>query len=414
MQNSRFARVTAGALITPFLSCILGFAGTVALIARSQEAIGASPIQTVSAITSLCIAISIVGFVLTLWLRIPIILGWSTPGAALLAAYPGGGRYSEVVGAFVIAGFATLLVGCSSTLRRAVSRIPASISSAMLAGIVFPFCLPLFRDFSIHPVLISATLATFIIVRNIKTIYAIPSSVAVAVIVGSVMAPLDMHYSGALGGVLKLSHPAISMPTSIELAIPLFLVTFVSQNVPGMVVAKSAGYIIKERMAITFLGLASIVIAPFGGHGVGLAPITAAMCIGDESGLARENRWISGILYAVFYAVIAIFCAPIIYFFASMPHEILVTITAIAVIPILVSSMANMMAIVADREAVVLTFVATASGMLFAGIGSAFWGLLVGGAVLIIKRWLWLGSGLKKINDPAPRARGIPGGTRKA
>ncbi|WP_334042941.1 benzoate/H(+) symporter BenE family transporter [Burkholderia ambifaria] len=391
-QNWRLTGASVGVLVTPFLSCILGFAGTVALITRSQEAIGASPMQAISAITSLCIAISIVGFVLTLWLRVPIILGWSTPGAALLAAYPAGGRYSDAIGAFLIAGGATLLVGCSSTLRRMASGIPTSISSAMLAGIVFPFCVPLFHDFPINPILIFATLGTFIIVRRIKAIYAIPASVAVAVMVNNVIKPLNFSHFDRIWGILKLSHPAISLPGSVELALPLFVVTFVSQNLPGMLVVKSAGYTVNERIAVTSLGLASIVIAPFGGHGVGLASLTAAMCIGDESGLAREKRWMSGIVYAVFYAIVATFCAPIIYFFASMPHELLVTITAVAVIPILISSMANMMAVVEDREAVVLTFIATASGMFFAGIGSAFWGLLVGGTVLIIKRGLWLGT----------------------
>ncbi|HDR8993354.1 TPA: benzoate/H(+) symporter BenE family transporter [Burkholderia vietnamiensis] len=388
VRNSVLSEISIGALVIPFLSCILGFAGTIVLIMRSQEAIGASPTQTVSAITSLCIAISLVGFVLTLRYRVPVILGWSTPGAALLIAYPSEGRYSEMVGAFVIAGIMIVAVGYVSILRRAISKIPSSISLAMLAGIVFPFCLPIFRNLSPHPFLIASTLITFIVIRNIKATYALPAAVFVAIMFGGITGAINISYSGSVFGTLRPTSPTFNLATSIELSIPIFLVTLTSQNLPGLLVLRSAGFKISERAAIVSVGFASIVISPFGGHGVGLASLTAAMCVGDESGLSKKSRWISGVLYSGFYAIIAAFCAPVLYFLSSMPREIVEAITAVAVIPILVSSIGNMMAAAEEREAAVLTFVATASGMFFAGIGAAFWGLVIGGVVLVAKRCL--------------------------
>jgi benzoate membrane transport protein len=378
--------ISPNAIIIPFISCVVGFGGTIVLIIQSQAAIGASSEQIASAITSLCAAISILGFSLTLFHRVPVILGWSTPGAALLAGYAGIHQYAYAVTAFMLAGAMTMVVGYSATLTRVVSRIPVSISNGMLAGIVFPFCLPLFKLAQVHPILAVATLATFIAVRSFNPMYALVASITVSIVAGGTIVSPSAGYLGDPFGKLRFVSPAVHSWSVIELAVPLFLVTLVSQNLPGLLVIRSAGYSVRERLTVSLLGFGSMVIAPFGGHGISVAALTAAMCVGDETGLSSKRRWIAGVMYAAFYGVLAIFCGPVIYFFSSMSRDVLAAIIGVAVLPILAGALNGMVEVPEDRDAAALTFAVTASGMVLIGIGSAFWGLVVGGFALTIRR----------------------------
>lgn len=372
------------------IAALIGFGGTVALVVQAGQAMGGSPVQIGSAVTALCLGIALGGAALSLALRIPVVLAWSTPGAALVAASTLQVGWPAATGAFAVAALMMMVLGMVPMLGRLANRIPPSVASAMLAGVLLPFCLALFHTFESDWVLAGLLLALFIVARRLFPLYALlivlVGAIALVVLRGDV-APLP---AGAMFGTLSPTMPSLDARVIVSLAIPLFLVTLVSQNLPGLVVLRSAGYEPSPQPLLFFTGLATLLLAPFGAHGVNLAAITAAICTGEDAHPDKDKRWIVGLLYALFYFVLALFSAPLVALFLAMPAATIAAITGIALIGPLANAIGGMLAEPEDRDAAILTFAATASGIALLGIGSAFWGLAVGflalGARFILAR----------------------------
>lgn len=392
----------APAWSSALIAALVGFGGTVVLVVQAMRLLGASTEQTASAVTALCVAIAVAGAVLSFSSRMPVVLAWSTPGAALLAASTQGLSWPVAVGVFLSAALMMIAVGAVPALGRWAGRIPPTVASAMLAGVLLPFCLELFRLGATHPLLVAALVLVFVAARRRVPLHALllvlAAGMLIAVLRGDV-APLP---PGATLGTLLPTAPVLDAQAVLSLGLPLFLVTLASQNLPGLVVLRAAGYAPRPGLLLMGTGVATLLAAPFGAHGVNLAAITAAICTGREAHPDSAARWTVGVIYAGFYALLAIFSPVLVRFFLALPHEIVAVLTGLALIPALTGAIEAMMAPRENRDTAILTFLATSSGLSLFGLGAAFWGLVAGFAALAA------GALVRKL----PAADAASGGTR--
>ena len=370
------------------IATLVGFGGTIALVVQAMRALGASVDQTGSAVTALCLGTAVGGAALSLRTRMPIVLAWSTPGAALLAASPAGFQWPVAVGVFIVAALLMLVLGAVPALGRLAARIPGSVASGMLAGVLLPFCLTAFRIASEDAWLVAALVGVFIVARRWLPLYAMLAVLAVAILLTLARGGIAEIPDGALFGRLLPTMPAGDPRAVLSLAVPLFLVTLVSQNLPGLMVLRSAGYEPNPRPLIVGTSVTSLLLAPFGAHFVNLAAITAAICTHDDAHPDKSRRWTVAVIYAGFYLILAIFSSALVRWFLALPHTVIATITGLALIPALMGSMETMLATKDERDAAILTFLATGSGLVLFGLGAAFWGLMLGFLALGVKK-LW-------------------------
>lgn len=380
------SRLPPSSISAAAVATVVGFGGTVALVVQAGQAFGATPVQIVSMVTALCLGIGLPGALLSWRLRMPVVLAWSTPGAALLAASTLGLGWANAVGAFIVAGLLMALTGLLPALGRLAQRIPASVASAMLAGVLLPFVLRVCAVVPTETALAIGLLAVFIVARRLWPAWALPAVLGAAVVVLALRGQIGLPPGTGLFGTLSPVMPVFDAKVAVSLGLPLFLVTLASQNLPGLVVLRAAGYEPPANRLILATGLASVVAAPFGAHGVNLAAITAALCTGPEAHPDPAQRWIVGVVYGGFYGVVALFAAPLAELFIAMPPAVLAVITGLALVAPLTGALATMLARTPEREAAVLTFAATGSGLALFGLGAAFWGLVVGFAALAALR----------------------------
>lgn len=360
------------------IATLVGFGGTVALIIQAVRVLGADVTQTTSAVTALCIGMAVGGAVLSTWSRMPIVLAWSTPGAALLAASASEASWAGAIGAFIVAALLMILVGVVPVFGALARRVPSSVASAMLAGVLLPFCLNLFKLGNTDPLLVVTLVTVFVVARKKVPLYALlfvlTAGVTLTVLRGSVTALPP----GASLGTLSPTAPSFQLQTVLSVGVPLFLVTLVSQNLPGLVVLSSAGYHPKPGPLLWSTGLLTLLLAPFGALAVNLAAITAALCTSEEAHPDATKRWTVGVIYAGFYLLLAAFSPLLVRLFLAMPSSVIAGLTGVALIPALTSAVESMLTMRHQRDAAMVTFLATGSGFTVLGLGSAFWGLLVG------------------------------------
>ncbi len=381
------SRLPVSVFTAAAVGTVIGFGGTVALVVQAGQVLGASPAQIVSMVTALCLGIAVPGMALSWRLKVPIILAWSTPGAALLAASTLGLGWATAIGAFMLAGAMMVVTALVPALGRLAGRIPGGIASAMLAGVLLPFCMKLFLVFPTDIPLAAGLFAVFLIMRRLAPSWALPAvligAFAVLAVRGQVTLPPGTGLVGELHPVLPVFDPV----AAISLAVPLFLVTLVSQNLPGLVVLRASGFEPPPRPLLLSTGLATVILAPFGAYGINLAAIVAAICTGPDAHPDPSRRWWVGVIYGALYLLVALFAAPLAGLFIAMPPAALAVLTGLALIGPLTGALTGAMAEPKDREAAVIAFAATASGVALFGIGSAFWGLLAGFVALAALRW---------------------------
>ncbi len=372
------------------VATVVGFGGTVALVVSAVRALGASVEETGSAVTALCLGIAIAGIALSLRLRMPVVLAWSTPGAALLAATAPGLGWPVAVGVFVAAALMTIVLGAVPALGRLAERIPSCIASAMLAGVLLPFCLELFRLAAVDPLLVGLLLGVFIVARARVPLHALLLALGAGIVLTLVRGDVGALPAGPTFGALVSTLPTFDAGALVSLAVPLFLVTLVSQNLPGLVVLRSAGYAPPPRPLLVGTGLASLAAAPFGAHAVNLAAITAAICTGPEAHPDPARRWTVAVVYGGLYLVLALFSPALVRLFLALPPAVIAALTGLALIPALTGAIEAMLGNRDHRDPAIVTFLATASGLTLFGLGSAFWGLVAGflalGAGVLLRR----------------------------
>lgn len=375
----------ASLISAAFVAALVGYGSTIVLVLAAAAAVGASEAQTASWVLAVCLAKAIGAAVLSTWHRVPVVLAWSTPGTALVAATTGL-TIEMAVGAFVLTGLLIALTGLLRPLGQAVARIPDGIAGGMLAGVLLPFVLKGVGATETAPLLVLPMLAVFALVRlknpAVAVIAALAAGLALAFGTGQATWPaLSLPLPR-----LVLIRPEFDAGTVIGLVIPLYLVTMASQNLPGFATMRAAGYEPPVRSGLGVTGILSALSAFFGAHTISMAAITAAICMGPDVHPVKEERWKVGLAYAVFWTLLGLFSPTILTLLGALPPQVMLALVGLALLGALTGALATAMAVPDQRFAAVLTLGITAAGVPFLGVGAAFWGLVAGVALYLTER----------------------------
>ncbi|KQR90053.1 hypothetical protein ASG35_02200 [Burkholderia sp. Leaf177] len=373
-----FADSSISAMVAGFVAMMTGYTSSLVLMFQAGRAAHLSDAQISSWIWALSIGMALCTIGLSLRFRAPVVIAWSTPGAALLVTSLPNVPYADAIGAFVVCAVLLTVVGLTGWFDTLMRRIPAGIAAALLAGILFEIGIEIFRAAQFQTALVLAMFFTYLIVKRLAPRYAILTTLLVGIVAAGMLGLLDFSQFH-----VALAHPVFTLPhfslaAAVSIGIPLFVVAMASQNVPGIAVLRADGYDTPSAPLIATTGIASLVLAPFGSHGVNLAAITAAICTGPEAHEDRSRRYMAAVWCGIFYLVAGIFGATIAALFGSLPKALVVSVAALALFGSIMSGLTNAMQDVRQREAALVTFMVTASGLTLLSIGSAFWGLVAG------------------------------------
>jgi benzoate membrane transport protein len=368
----RFSMVSAAAV-----AALVGYGASVAIVLAAAAALAATPAQTASWLFAVCIAKAVGSTGLSWWHRMPVVLAWSTPGAALIATTTGFSM-AEGVGAFVIASGLIALTGLFQPLGRLIALIPDAVAGAMLAGVLLPFCLTGAVAVQDLPVIVMAMVLTFAAVRlwnpALAVIGGLAAGLGLALATGTAVWP-DLRF--VMPEPILIT-PVVDLGTVLGLALPLYLVTMAGQNLPGFATLRAAGYAPPVRSALVVTGGLSAASAVFGAHPVNMAAITAAICLGDDVHPDRNQRWKVGVIYGAVWVGLGLAGPVVITVLTALPPPLINAIVALALLGPLMGALATAYAVPEQRFAATMTFVMAGSGVAVFGIGGAFWGLLAG------------------------------------
>ncbi|MGJ3190191.1 benzoate/H(+) symporter BenE family transporter [Paenarthrobacter sp. FR1] len=386
--NSHATREMLGPPITAgVVTALVGFTSSFAVVLAGLQAVGANQAQASSGLLALTLTFG-VGILWLSWRsRMPVTLAWSTPGAALLAsAGMVDGGWPAAIGAFLIVGALILLTGLLPSLGRVMSKIPTALAQAMLAGVLLPLCLAPFKSLGSAPLFIAPVVLCWIVLMKFAPRWSVPASLMVALgVIGIHIASNGVHVpANSLLPRLEWTTPAFTLEAAVGLALPLFIVTMASQNIPGVAVLKSFGYTTPWRPSMLVTGVGTIAGAPFGGHAINLAALSAALAAGEEAGKDHSRRWIAAFVSGFAYLMLAAVSAALVTLVAAAPPGLLEAVAGLALLGTLASSISSALAVAEERIPACITFLLAASGLSFAGVGAAFWALAGG----ILVRWM--------------------------
>lgn len=386
---------THGPVLAGVVTAVVGFSSSFVVVVAGLTAVGASPAQAASGLLTLLVTQAVGMLWLSVRHRTPIVLAWSTPGAALLASATGAaGGWPAAVGAFVATGVLVLLTALVPRLGDLVAAIPQSLARAMLAGVLLPLCVAPVTALVAAPQVVAPLVLTWLVLLRWAPRWAVPASLAVALATVLVTADVD---TGALAPTLAWTTPHWSLPALVGIALPLYVVTMASQNVPGVAVTSSFGYRVPWRESLAVTGIGTVVGAPTGGHAINLAAISAALAAGPAAGPDRERRWLAAVSASATYLVLAVASTALAAMVAAAQDGLMQAAAGLALLGTLGTSLAEALADPQDREAAAATLVVAASGVTLLGIGAAFWALVAG---LLLRALLRSG----RVSPPPGRA----------
>lgn len=374
------AHISAG-----FVAVLVGYTSSAAIIFQAAHTVGATEAQIASWMWALGIGMAFSSISLSLYYRLPLLTAWSTPGAALLVTSLAGVSLPEATAAFILCGILIAIIGYAGWFERFMHLIPLPLASAMLAGVLLKFGLDAFVSLQHEPVLVGAMFATFLLMKRLLPRYAIPLTLLVGMAIAWFTGMMDLSKLSLQWAKPVLVMPEIGLQALLGVGLPLFIVTMASQNIPGVAVLKAHGYDAPLSKTIGLTGLTTIVLAPFGGYAYNLAAITAAICMGEEVDKDKTKRYLASFSAGVFYLIAGLFGASITSLFLSFPPALILAIAGFALIGTIANSLSAALADSSEREAALIVFLVTASGVTLLGLGSAFWGLVFG---LIARFWL--------------------------
>ncbi|MHA3081441.1 benzoate/H(+) symporter BenE family transporter [Acinetobacter sp. ANC 5502] len=372
------------AVFAGFITFLIGISVSAVLVIQGAQTLGATPEQISSWLWALGLSIGVSGLVLSWKYRYPVATAWSTPGIALIIATGSHYSLSAAIGAFVVCGILTAFVGFSGVFQRLLSKIPMSLSCAMLAGILLKFGIQLFASLEQSWAFILTLLAIYLVAKRLWPRYCIVLTVVAAMILCPVFMPFQFpHLSWSLAKPVWIS-PEFSASTILGLALPLFIINMSSQFLPGIGMIKSYGYQPHTNSLVGWIGVSQTLLAPFGAFSVCLAAISAAVSLDDQVHPDPKRRYIAGMSCGLFYILMGLFATTLTGLLMAFPKIFIVTLAGIALLGTISHNIAIAFKEAQDREPALLTFLMSASGVQFFGIGSAFWGLLLGIVVAII------------------------------
>ncbi len=373
------------AVVAGFVAVLIGFASSVAIVFQAAQSAGADASIIVSWIMALGFGMGVTCFFLSLWYRSPVITAWSTPGAALLAMSLGSISYSEAIGVFVFSGVLVLLTGLSGLFDKIMRLVPLPIACAMLAGVLFKFGLSIFDSMMSDVFLVGVMLITYLLSKRLIPRYAVLFVLASGVVF--VLIRSDSHLLSNIPfnlGAPVWVWPEWNISALIGIGLPLYIVTMTAQNIPGVAVMRSSGYHTPVSPLLSWTGFTSIVLAPLGGFAFNLAAITAAICAGDECHKDPQRRYIAGLSAGVFYVLAGLAGTSVVALFSIFPATMIAALAGIALLGTIGVNLKAAMMEDTNREAALVTFLVTVSGVSFGGIASAFWGIVFGAICLLV------------------------------
>ena len=377
-----FPNITSG-----FIAVLIGFTGSVALVIQAATTAGASQAEISSWFFALGFSIAITCIGLSLYCRMPILTGWSTPGAAILVTSLTGVSMPEAIGAFVFSAFLTILTGATGVFSAIMAHIPRALASAMLAGILLHFGMNVFVAMQDQMTLVCAMLITYLIGKRFFPRYVILLVLVVSVLMAGKENLLHLEHIHIAFATPIFTAPIFTLSTLISVGIPLFIVNTTSQNIPGLAAIHSSGYQPPISKIITWKGLAMLFFAPFGCYSIGLAALTAAICTSKEADADPTKRYKSTIFAGICWILVGIFGATVVALFFALPRELISALAGIALFSTIGSSLKIALEEETHREPAIITILVCASGISLFGIGSAFWGLIAGTISAFLLSW---------------------------
>ena len=381
-RDFSFSAVLAG-----FVSVVVGVSSSIGLVIAAAQAAHLSAAQTASWILSIYLGIFASGVLLTWRYRAPILTAWTTPGLALVVSLAGHLSFPEIIGAYLVSAALITLLGLSGAFERVTGRLPAPLAAALLAGVLLPFVLAAFRGLPGSPLLVGGMTLAYLLGRAWLPRYAVPLALLAGVLVCVATGQLGSVHGGGAFGTLQFTAPTFTLRGLLTLALPMTLLTLVSQNLTGVAVLRACGY---ERVPssplITVTGLASLLAAGFGAHTINLAAITAAIGASSESHPDPNRRYIAGLANAFFYLLVGVFAGWVAGAVEAVPPSLIVTLAGLALLNTTLGSLHTALSEPRWREPAALTTFVTASGLSWLGLGSAVWGLLLGGGLAWLLR----------------------------
>ena len=384
-----FKDLSASALVAGFVTVLVGLTSSIAIVFQAAQSFGATQAQLSSWVWAIGIGVGLTCWLPSMWWRKPVVMAWSTPGAAVLATAGATGAFTmnEAIGAFVVCAVLITLVGLTGWFERLMNRIPVAIASALLAGVLVRFGLDAFAAAQTNTWLVVGMLVVYLVGRRFAPRYAVMATLAVGVVIA--LAQGKIQWSAVQPGLTfpVFTMPHFSLQAAISLALPLFVVTMASQNLPGVAVIRGTGYDLPVSKLIAITGLATLVLAPFGGYALNLAAISAAICMGPEAHPDKARRYTAAVVAGVLYTLVGCFGVVIAGLLIAFPHELVVAIAGIALLGTIGSGLFVALQQEQYREAALITFLVAVSGVTIAGIGSAFWGVVAGSLALFVQHY---------------------------
>jgi benzoate membrane transport protein len=392
-----FKDFSLSAATAGFVAVLVGFTSSVAIVFSAALAFKATPEQLTSWMWALGIGMGLCTLLPSLILRKPVMVAWSTPGAAVLAVAGvagasndmGGQGYSmnEAVGAFMVCAVLITLSGVTGLFEKLMDRIPMAIAAALLAGVLARFGMQGFVAAQTNLPLVALMLITYLVGKRWNARYAVPLTLLIAIIFVALRAdsmPANIEFS--------LAKPVFVMPVftwgaAISLALPLFIVTMASQNLPGVAAIRASGFQLPLSKIISMTGIATFLLAPFGAFALNLSAITAAICMGKEAHPDADKRYIASSVCGIIYIFIGLFASIVTALLTAFPKELIAAIAGLALLGTIANGLAMALQEEKHRDAAIITFLVTLSGVAIAGIGSAFWGVASGALALFVQNY---------------------------
>lgn len=372
------ADTSPAAVVAGFVAMLVGYTSSLVLMFQAGQNAGLSTGQISSWIWALSIGMALTTIGLSLKYRTPIVIAWSTPGAALLVTSLPSVPYSDAIGAFVICAVLLALCGLTGSVDRLLRRVPPALAAALLAGILFRIGIEICAAAQHQTSLVLGMALAYLVAKRLWPRYCVLVALLVGLLLAAGLGLLDFHSLRLELAVPVWTAPTFSLAATIGIAIPLFVVAMASQNMPGIAVLRTDGYAVPASPLIATTGLASLLLAPFGAHGINLAAISAAICTGPQAHEDAGKRYTAAVWCGLFYGIAGLFGATLAALFASLPGELVISVAALALLGSIMNGLHGALADPGQREPALITFLVTASGLTLAGIGSAFWGLVAG------------------------------------
>ncbi|MFF7708203.1 benzoate/H(+) symporter BenE family transporter [Pseudomonas sp. NPDC007930] len=380
------ADAAPSAVVAGFIAMLTAYTSSLVLIFQAGKAAGLADGQISSWIWALSIGMAVCSIGLSLRYRAPITIAWSTPGAALLITSLPQVSYPEAIGAFITCSALVALCGLTGSFEKLLKRLPASLAAALLAGILFRIGSEIFIAAQHRLGLVLAMFLAYLLVKRAAPRYAVLAALLVGSAVAGGLGLLNFQGFALELALPQWTTPSFSLGATISIGIPLFVVAMASQNMPGVAVLRADGYTTAASPLVSATGIASLLLAPFGAHGINLAAISAAICTGPNAHENPAKRYVAALVYGLLCALAGLFGATLAGLFAALPQELVLSIAALALFGSIINGLTLAMAQPAEREAALVTFMVTASGMTLFSVGSAFWGIIAGLLTLLLSK----------------------------